>query len=63
MAKQIHIKPNLKLHGWLKEKAKKENRSINNYVITTLIRLMEADKEKENAQPGTKDSQSTAQPK
>lgn len=52
MTTQLHIRLNKQLLRWVFKKAKIENRSVNNFIVTILIKL----KEEENANLGTKDS-------
>ena len=56
MTTQLHIRLNKTLLSWIIKKAKSENRTINNFVVTSLMNLK---KEKENDFMGTKNSQAS----
>jgi len=59
MAYQLHIRLNSQLLTWIIEKAKSDNRTINNFVATVLMNLKQ---EEENATQEIKSLQSLIQP-
>jgi len=59
MSYQLHIRLNSQLLTWIIEKAKSDNRTINNFVATVLMNLKQ---EEENATQEIKSLQSLIQP-